>query len=237
MDNEDLDKQITDLSSKIRLLKSAYEVLASYDQSKIKQFIEDATHIPLDLAIDEPIDMLVLKTPSLKHTKQLWTHKDLISAISPTSKISILSSDSEIKYLFKKETIMNSASEILDLPNNDIIKEIDDSPYSSALSTWSEVLLYPNSRIILYPDRPTYPDETIRLFGHQMGTTMHPEDRANLYRESRQNGVVEMKVRKKYHTGVWGVANMICRFVIYRGHECRYTQVTEKTPIEPNWMI
>lgn len=226
------------LAKQAKLLGEAYEIARNWEKQRFQAFIEEA--IPLKLYqvdIDQSEGLLALKACCASHARELWSHKDLLAAASPAERISIKSSENQKSYIFKRETIMNSANRIATEAKPDIIQRIEDCPHSAALSTWSDVLLVPNERIILYPDRPTHPDETIILFGHQMLGSMHPEDKAILYRESRHKGSHRMPVRKRYHNGVWGVADMICEFLIFRGHECRFTQVITKDPIDPPTFI
>lgn len=222
------------LSEKAYLLREAYAIIRDWEVERFRSFLERAITSPLpDLNIDLGMDALTLEVPTPRQANDLWNHKDLLAAANPAEIITIRNLENPVTYIFERNAVMTSASNVAQQAKPDIIQRVEDCPHSAALSTWSDVLLIPNERIILYPDRPTHPDETIILFGHQMVGSMHPEDKAVLYRESRQNGTFRMPVRKRYHNGVWGVADMICEFLIYRGHECRFTQVVSKEPIDP----
>lgn len=225
----------TQISEKASLLREAYEIACEWEVRQFQGFLERALVSALpEIGIDLAMDTLTLEVGTPKQADILWGHKDFLTAASPASTIAIRNAQTQQTYLFERDAVMSSASNVAQQElKPDIIKRVEDCPYSAALCTWSDVLLFPNGRIILYPDRSTHPDETIILFGHQMIGSMHPEDKAILYRESRQNGVTRMPVRKRYHNGVWGVADMICEFLIYRGHECRFTQVVTKEPLDP----
>jgi len=224
---------IKNLGLQANLLSLAHSIIK---HKEIQQFLDALAdsgllrHCQVD--IDVAKNSLIIRTDSDKIARELWRWRYLLGSyafqIAPT--LEIIGAIDE--YTFEINAMSQTSHIIAPKLEGDVIKRIDDCPYSCALSTWFDKCLHPNRHIILWPDRPTTPEETIAFFGYDLKGNWHPEDRAAVYRDSKQHGIRECRYRAKLSNGQWAWWTAEVEFLIYRGFESRICTVKDVEPIE-----
>ena len=217
------------------LLSQASQVFKTIE---IQGFLEAVCESELlkgcDVDIDISANCLIIKTNSDLAARDLWRHRFLLASYAARIVSSLEIAGDKDKYQFALNTMTKKADLIITpSQEGDLIKRIDDCDRSCAISTWFDKCLHPNSRIILWPDRPTTPEETIAFFGYNLKGNWHPEDRLEVYRDSKQEGIIrDRRYRAKFSNGQWAWWTADVEFAIYRGFECRICTVKEVEPIE-----